>query len=655
MPVENSSKKRSWLKKVLLVLSGLLGLILVLIMVGVALAPDYAKKKTAAGFPINSTLYLAMDETTYVWISVWLPPGLGEGERIPALMRTSRYAEQFEDGWLSKVQQTYMGKPSINYDAAKAHLDKGYAYVWVQSPGSCQSSGPRPTEYPPSEIDAMGLAIDWIADQPWSNGRVGAFGGSYSGTTADMACATLRPQLKAVFPSAPDFDVYCQTIKPGGLGSREFFRTWAGMIRAMDSDDFIQALSIVQHKELSFLEKIFFRSAIRGLQRPRGKDRAIFDQALKDHAKDQALNPDIDILVAAMDFKDSPSPTLPPFSMEDVAVYRYKEKIEKAQVNTNTRVGWMDAGIVEGALQKYLTFTTPQKLVILPTGHPQNEFVNPFGENEAQIPGLGETNKRDFYEFFDRHLKGEGEEKERRRIIYFTYGINEWRETEVWPPEGIAKERWYLSSKEALAKEPPGAEEGSDLYTVDFMATTGFYNRWMSQIGQPVRYTDRREEDGKLLTYTSPPLTSDLEVTGSPTVTLYLASTHQDGAVHIYLEDVGPEGRVSYLTEGLLRVIHRKASDPASAPFVPLGVYHTFRKADAQPLVPGETAEIAVTLFPVSTVFRKGHAIRIAIAGHDRALQDKYPAEGIPVLTIQRNSVYPSHVELPVKAYQKTG
>jgi putative CocE/NonD family hydrolase len=170
----------------------------------------------------------------------------------------------------------------------------------------------------------------------------------------------------------------------------------------------------------------------------------------------------------------------------------------------------------------------------------------------------------------------------------------------------------------------------------------------MSQMGKPVRYGDRRDEDKKLLAHTSAPLAEDLELTGSPTVTLYVASTHEDGAFYAYLEDVRPDGRVSYLTEGMLRAIHRRKADPSAAPSVPLGVYHNFRKADALPLVPGEVAEIAITLFPISTVFKKGHSIRIAVAGHDGALKDRYPAEGIPVLTIQRNSIYPSQVELPV-------
>jgi putative CocE/NonD family hydrolase len=640
-----SPKKKSPLLKMTgRVLAGLVALVIILIVIGILLAPDYESRKTPAGFPINASHYLPLNEKTNVWISVWLPPTMKNNERIPALMTTSRYARQLESGWLAKVLQTYFGRPDPNFKGARRFLDRGYAYVWVQSPGSCQSSGPRLGEYPPNEVEAMGLAIDWIARQPWSNKRVGAFGASYSGTTSDMACATLRPELKAVYPKAPDFDDYRQTVKPGGLGSSEFVRTWGGMVKAMDIDDFAAVTSIDSGKKLSFFERLYLLSMIKGLKRPRGKDRAIFNQAVEDHRH----TPDVEDIVRLMEFKDSRLSEDLGFAFEDVSVYEYKDRIEKAQVNTNTRAGWMDAGVAEGALEKFLTLHTPQKVVLLPAGHPQNEFVNPFGENSPEYPGASELGKDDFFEYFDRHLKGTGEEKERRRIIYFTYVENTWRETSVWPPEGIANETWYLAPEHRLALHPASDGQGSDSYTVDFTATTGLENRWMSQMGKPVSYLDRRDEDKKLLTYTTAPLAEDLELTGSPTATIYAASTHEDGAFYVYLEDVGPDGRVSYLTEGMLRAIHRKTADPATAPYVPLGVYHTFKKADGLPLVPGEVAEIAITLFPISTVFKKGHSIRIAIAGHDDALKDKYPKEGIPVLNVERNSRHASHVVLPV-------
>jgi len=637
-------KKKSVLKAIGRGFGGLIALVIVLLAVGIIFAPDYAKKKTPAGFPVNSTHYLPLNEKTNVWISVWLPPGLKADEKIPTLITTSRYGSQLEPGWLGKVLETYSLSQNTNFRSARRFIDRGYAFVWIQSPGSCQSSGPRLGEYPPNEVEAIGLALDWIASQPWSNQRIGAFGGSYAGTTSDLACATLRPALKAVYPRAPDFDDYRQTVKPGGLGSSEFVRIWGMMVKAMDNDDFLTVMTMDSEEKPSFFEKFYLRSLVRGLYRPKGKDRAIFEQALEDHKS----TPKVEDIIRFMEFKDSNLSQEGATGFEDVSVYEYRDAIEKARVNTNTRAGWMDAGVAEGALEKFLTLNTPQKVVLLPAGHPQNEFVNPFGANSPEYPGAGELSKDDFTEYFDRHLKGAGEEKEERRIIYFTYVANTWRQTSVWPPEGIVKETWYLAPGNGLSLDMPADAQGSDSYSVDFTTTTGNENRWMSQMGMPVTYGDRRDEDKKLLTYTSPPLAEDLELTGSPTVTLHLASTHDDGAFYVYLEDVGPDGRVSYLTEGLLRAIHRKTADPATAPYVPLGVYHTYKKDDALPLVPGETAEIAITMFPISTVFQKGHSIRIAIAGHDEALKDRYPKEGTPVVTVERNSTHPSQVSLPV-------
>ena len=251
MPFE---KKTSALKKIGRVLVVLIALVIILVVIGLILAPDYTRKKTPAGFAVNSTLYLPLDEKTNVWISAWLPPSLKADEKIPALMTTSRYAGQLDPGWLARVLEAYSLSPNPNFQRARRFLDKGYAFVWVQSPGSGQSSGPRLGEYPPNDVDATGLAIDWIVRQPWSNQRVGAFGSSYAGTTADLACATLRPELKAVYPKAPDFDDYRQCVKPGGLGSSEFARIWGGGIKAEDADDFVAARSIDLGRKLSFFE-----------------------------------------------------------------------------------------------------------------------------------------------------------------------------------------------------------------------------------------------------------------------------------------------------------------------------------------------------------------------------------------------------------------
>ena len=66
------------------------------------------------------------------------------------------------------------------------------------------------------------------------------------------------------------------------------------------------------------------------------------------------------------------------------------------------------------------------------------------------------------------------------------------------------------------------------------------------------------------------------------------------------------------------------------------------------PLVPGQTAEIKFGLQPISVLVKKGHRLRIAIAGHDKGTFARIPAEGIPTIAVQRNRRNLSWIELPV-------
>jgi len=59
---------------------------------------------------------------------------------------------------------------------------QGYAELLVDARGSGASFGSRRIEWSPEEITDYGEIVDWMVEQPWSNGRVGAFGVSYDGT-----------------------------------------------------------------------------------------------------------------------------------------------------------------------------------------------------------------------------------------------------------------------------------------------------------------------------------------------------------------------------------------------------------------------------------------------------------------------------------------
>ena len=167
-------------------------------------------------------------------------------------------------------------------------------------------------------------------------------------------------------------------------------------------------------------------------------------------------------------------------------------------------------------------------------------------------------------------------------------------------------------------------------------------------------YPDRADEDKKLLVYSSAPLETDLEITGSPMLTLEMSSTTSDGAIHAYLEDVSPEGRVTYVDEGILRVIDRKEVDPKRLPYEPLGPAHSLLRKDAEPLTPGEAARIRFALHPTSVLLRKGHRIRVALAGADAAVFQRYPADKTPIWRVYREPQRASFIELPARRARDT-
>jgi len=163
-----------------------------------------------------------------------------------------------------------------------------------------------------------------------------------------------------------------------------------------------------------------------------------------------------------------------------------------------------------------------------------------------------------------------------------------------------------------------------------------------------VVYPDRAQEDRKLLVYDSAPLETDLEITGSPVLTVEMSSTTSDGALHAYLEDIAPGGRVTYVDEGVFRVIDRKEVDAKNLPYEPIGPAHSFMREDAEPLVPGEPARIRFSLCATSVLLRRGHRIRLALAGADAHFFQRYPTVAT-TWTVYRDALRTSFIELPVR------
>lgn len=598
------------------------------------------EETTPSGLRRDSAVYVTMRDGVEIAVDVWLPPQHRQGDRWPALMKTTRYWRTNQWGWgLRGLLALHLMRVEKLVDTQRDYFNRqGFVVLKVDARGSGASGGRRVVEYSPDEVADLGEVAAWAARQPWSNGRVGAFGISYDGNTAELTAVPNQPAVRAVMPLYDDFDPQAM-VEPGGVLLRGFLEPWSRLVAALDRNDLCAA------GELHGFTCWRARMASSGVKRvdadPHGRRLASLVR--------QHQNVDVARSVETAQFRDDALITATgAIRFQDVSPYGLKRQIEASGVPMMVWCGWMDAGVCEGTLIRYRTFSNPQVVVIGPLSHGGSFNADPFATaHRPPVPPMPEQYAMEA-DFFARTLRLQPPDAIESIIRYYTMGEGAWHTTRTWPPPGLGTERLYLAPGHALAATPPGATAASDTYRVDFTATSGTQTRWHTQLGGgDVVYPDRATADRKLLTYTGPPLDSDLEITGSPVLTLEMASTASDGAVHAYLEDVSPAGRVTYLDEGILRLIHRREVDPRTLPYEPLGPPHSFLRQDAAPMPPGEAVTVRLSLYPTSVLLRRGHRLRLALAGADAGLFQRYPATGDVTWTFFREPGRASFLELP--------
>ncbi|HSE32621.1 MAG TPA: CocE/NonD family hydrolase [Pyrinomonadaceae bacterium] len=543
----------------------------------------------------SKSFYLPMRDGVKIAVTLVLPEGLQANEKIPSLMTMTRY-------WRGK--QSEQANPFF-----PSH---GYAHVLVDARGTGASYGIWKAPFSQDEIKDYNEVVNWIISQPWSNGKVGATGNSYTGNTALWLATSMNPAVKVVVPRHYEFDLFAETPYPGGLLTDWVIKSWNEGNRQLDTNAGVKLVDDDTD------QKLYKEATAR-----RSENMNVYAAALSTSSRDDRT------------FGSS---------LDELSLHSYASQIEKSGVAINSWGGWFDASTADAVIKTFMTLNNYQRGVIGPWNHGGGQNASPYKPAQPERVMWGFETLR----FFDHYLKGidTGLDKE-KLLYYFTIGEEKWKVTSTWPVPNTKMTRWYFNANNSLGESPPEADSGEDRYTVNFEATTGEKNRWHTQVGGEVVYPDRANEDKKLLTYTSAALESDLEITGYPVVTLYLSSTHTDGGFYVYLEEVDETGKVTYLTEGALRGIHRRISTEQSPLkiFVP---YHSFKRKDAAPLVPGEVTEIKFGLQPISALIKKGHRLRVAIAGHDRDTFIRIPAEGTPTIAVQRNKRALSSIELPI-------
>lgn len=533
---------------------------------------------------------------------------------LPAILRQTRYFRSLAprpglDGLLENLSR-----------ARRRFLEAGYAWVDVDVRGSGASGGTQPYPWTQAEITDGARVVDWIVAQPWSSGRVGSLGVSYDGTCAEHLFALRHPAVRAIAPLFSLHDTYADVGFPGGIHLHWFTENWTELNALLDRNAFPEALSLNlwftaratlagAGRDASLLERAMgalglpgraaFSRVIGTLARcVQAGVRPLDDDAeghqLADALFDHRSNLSVHELASALTHRDDdfylPADGKAAVRIDDLSPHAAFAKAGGPLPGTAiySISGWRDGGYPESAARRFRAFGG--RLRLGPWVHGGKMDVRAF---RPAVPATFDF-AGELMRFFDVHLRDRPAADE-APVHYYTMVEASWKQASTWPPPGFLPRALPLTGVKRLPVSPDTG--------------TGERSRWRSLVGLvPGDYPDRAARDRSLITYDTAPLAADLEATGHPVAALDVAfEGTTDGQLFVYLEDVAPDGRVAYVTEGCLRALHRRMKDGA----------RTFAAADARPLADGERAELVVPLLPISWLFRAGHRVRVAIAGCD--------------------------------------
>jgi putative CocE/NonD family hydrolase len=459
--------------------------------------------------------------------------------------------------------------------------------------------------------------IEWIAEQPWSDGRVGMMGASYWAAVQWLAAREKPPHLSCIVPTAPSGRYFDEVPYTGGGFMLAWALSWindtSGRIAQGANASDIDWETLLEQRPLITLDEALGRTM------PLYRE-FLEHPTLDDYWKRISFGPD--------DFRELDLPAL-------------------------TVTGWFD-GDQAGALHywrgmaKHSPARESQFLLVGPWTHSQTYLGGALELNDMKFTGSSVVDTKALHlAFFDVYLKGSTSDFDFPPARIYVTGSNEWRDLTEYPPAEVESRRLYLHSggranslagDGVLSWEAPG-DEPSDSYAYD----PG--NPVPSAIGDEDLAIDHRpiQRRDDVLVFTTEELADDLEIIGKVFVYLYAASDALDTDFMANILDVHPGGRAVKLgskAAGVIRARYRNGYEKT------------------EPLTPGEVNEYSIELFDIGHTFLAGHRVRIEITSSCYPFINPNQNTGNPIATdiewkIANQTIYhdaerPSHVLLPV-------
>lgn len=524
------------------------------------------------------------------------------------------------------VSRTPYGKDPASLDSENTacyFAQRGYVVVVQDCRGRYDSEG---TFYIDVNEGQDGYdTVEWAAAQPWSNGKVGTYGGSYLAQAQNALAVLKPPHLAAMFVMVGTSNYFDEGAYRGGA--------------------------------FTLLHNLVYPLILASSSQEAGKDPALRTAML------QAMHEQLGGWLRAYPYGPNASPlVLSPINQrwfQDFVEHPYYDSYWK-QNGFNFEIaydkfpdvpvyflsGWYDL-FERGTLHNYVGLASrhksPTKLLVGPWVHgigPRASGDVDFGPSAA-VDMIAEQQR-----WFDQVLKGEHTGiLEEPPVHLFIMGGGDgrrtgkglmedggrWLATTAWPPPAASSRSYYLHRDGSLDEQMPGDEPPSVLFfdpqhpvpTIGGQIDSGKEfspdgprdqrcNLKIFGCDNELPLSSRRD----VLVFQTQPLTSDVMVAGTVTVDLWISSSAEDTDFTAKLIDLAlpnPDYPWGYAMNLADRIIRVSSGDDVASPRL---------------LDPGEIRKVTIDLVGTANRFQKGHRIRVDISSSNFPFFDVNPNTG---------------------------
>ncbi len=187
-------------------------------------------------------------------------------------------------------------------------------------------------------------------------------------------------------------------------------------------------------------------------------------------------------------------------------------------------------------------------------------FVGSSLQGELEYPGAEAMNTFYATAFFDYHMRGlENGWEDADVFRYFQMGEDVWKSSDVWPPLNQSPTPFYFSSGNTLTTESPQTSgiQSFQYDPQDPSPTVGGKTLNLLLDQGPYDQRSEVESKGDGLIFTTETFEAPMELAGSISLKVFVSSDRKDTDVAVRITDVYPDGRSMLLLDGIQRMRFR--------------------------------------------------------------------------------------------------